>query len=757
MKKTRTHTRKIVTFIASLAMMATLLTPTFAIAADGIPEPPYKIEIVPNENSLVPDETDSGANETLKARFNAYTIFAGKLNNKYDGTTSSQPNANYLEVTGWGNGVKQDDASLKALLIALMTDRTNLQTDLGISPATLGDSYNTKGGQGVNGFKVDENTTLGNMFRQALRMNGYTISYGSDLTTPTNITGRDLTESAPFIAKVIADLNAASVENNGNNSALANAFATILANNETLLDEPITSKWEKDHWEIETNQAGYYLILDKHKSTDNSQAAISEYMLAVFGSQAINMKSSIPTVKKNIITVAENGDPINPRKTDNVSVGDTVTFQLTSTLPENFDNYTEYFYRFHDELSDGLEFDRNSLRIYAVDQTGNANNWYLLEDRSADSQNTDGSGYIVIDNLTHNGYDQDSEYKNYNCTFDIQFSNLKNLKGKLVRELSGWLPEGSYQDYPDLGENMLTSDWTFIIMYDAVVTEEAVVVNPNDYDVIPDNNTEDDRNMNTIELEFSNDVHNDSHGKTPEDKVYVYTYGLDIDKIDGTTKESMAGVPFSLSMTDENKQVKYAVFTLKPRTSSVDTGSGNVDITIQEYTIFDWITKDQFETLKQNSGWENGLDAEVIKSQIALDWATGKYYIAAVTVDTVSINGTRQELQIKGLDGNIQYTLIEEAAPVGYDTMAKIVFTIEPQIDPVTHDLKGININSSKRNDVVFPETVSTGFVPVTLANMPSGYLPGTGGMGTALFYTGGIIMLASGGVHVYRRKRLTE
>ena len=214
-------------------------------------------------------------------------------------------------------------------------------------------------------------------------MNGYQVDNGIEVSSTKD---KQLLETAAIIAKVITDLNAASdTSEKGNLSALANAFAKVVAKGkDSWLDSSTKSTWvpgqqgKKGHWEIDIDPAGYYLILDTHVSSDSDtesvQSAISEYMLAVFGQQTINMKSSIPTITKDIVLKDTSGTEIGTTKRDNVSTGDVVSFRVTSTLPENFKNYTEYYYLLHDKMSKGLELIKSSVSV----QIRNGEDWYEI-------------------------------------------------------------------------------------------------------------------------------------------------------------------------------------------------------------------------------------------------------------------------------------------------------------------------------------------------------------------------------------------
>ena len=82
---------------------------------------------------------------------------------------------------------------------------------------------------------------------------------------------------------------------------------------------------------------------------------------------------------------------------------------------------------------------------------------------------------------------------------------------------------------------------------------------------------------------------------------------------------------------------------------------------------------------------------------------------------------------IKGVDSDLDYTLVETSAPAGYNLLT----------DPVTVDVNATN------------NTVSE------IANSAGSTLPTTGGMGTTLLYTVGVILVLGAGVALVVRRRM--
>lgn len=118
-------------------------------------------------------------------------------------------------------------------------------------------------------------------------------------------------------------------------------------------------------------------------STNGEKSPAMIVTVADSTQKTINMKSTYPTVDKEIISPVQNDDPdytieegsgsivvdgswdgnhdmdlesvTDPSKAGDFQVGDEVTFQLTATVPD-MTGFTDYTFKFHDTLSNGLDF-----------------------------------------------------------------------------------------------------------------------------------------------------------------------------------------------------------------------------------------------------------------------------------------------------------------------------------------------------------------------------------------------------------------
>ena len=229
-------------------------------------------------------------------------------------------------------------------------------------------------------------------------------------------------------------------------------------------------------------------------------------------------------------------------------------------------------------------------------------------------------------------------------------------------------------------------------------------------------------NENTAYLEFSNDPNGDGLGRTTEDTVIVFTYGLDGTKVDGKTQAALQNAKFVLlngAKTEaamvENGKVKGWVKV------ATEAAAGDVQM---PGTYEEWV--------------ERYGDQNVILTSAA--------------------DGT---FKIAGLDDGTYY-LREIQAPNGYNLLeedVQLVITADTENgqnwagDPATA-LTALNmtITVGEAGPTQVRGDLEGGTVGVTVENNQGATLPETGGMGTTLFYIiGGLLVVGAGILLVVR------
>ena len=165
-----------------------------------------------------------------------------------------------------------------------------------------------------------------------------------------------------------------------NGAAFAKDILDWILKNKTIVDAThTTAPTTAGTTVINKLDYGYYVVYPAG-ATDTSTAPGEQgytsvaSLVSVTGDTSINMKSNYPTVVKK---VNDN------KNADDVNIGDTVTYTLTSKVPD-MTGYTSYVFNFKDTLSEGLTFKKitsvkvGDTPITKVEAGQEANDTYTL-------------------------------------------------------------------------------------------------------------------------------------------------------------------------------------------------------------------------------------------------------------------------------------------------------------------------------------------------------------------------------------------
>lgn len=298
------------------------------------------------------------------------------------------------------------------------------------------------------------------------------------LTTAKQVLGDDTLTTAAQVAAKLNDSN-------------ANAFAQAIKS--ALSTTPTTSGTaESDNLTINVDSVGYYLIKDHKDDVQDENDSITLFMLQVVGPTVVTAKAGVPTPDKKIV---ENDEKVNVGDYD---IGETITFELSATLPNNFENYKTYKLVFHDTMSEGLTFDKvTSIKLGETE---------IFNDETAKT-------YVTAP--AKDGH-----------SLDVTFEDLKTVM-------------------TDAGNGSVIT-----VTYTGHLNENAVVGNPGN------------PNTMHLEFSNNpNDEGKGETGETPDKEVIVFTFELDNNKVDGqNTETTLPGAEFVLkTATGDSTDVKYAV------------------------------------------------------------------------------------------------------------------------------------------------------------------------------------------------------
>lgn len=317
-------------------------------------------------------------------------------------------------------------------------------------------------------------------------------------------------------------------------------------------------------------------------------------------------------------------------------IGSDVPFKLEGTLPTNYEDYEAYKYVFHDTLNSALKYN-GDVKVYVQNKDAKTQ---ILSDFTvaADAAATAGG------------------------TLTVTFGNLK-----MIADVS--------------------SSSKIVVEYTAELLSTAVIG--------------DSGNKNEVCLEYANDPNatgNGTTGNTKTDEVLVFTYELDVTKVDGKDDATtLANAEFVLLSSDKTKAAR------------VSNGK-----------LVEWVTVP--EGTKLTSGND------------------GKFVIA-------------------GLDAG-SYYLRETKAPAGYNLLGNdIGITITATLDKSENSpsLTALKIRVQNGPDATATERdgdVTTGIVSTVVENVAGAQLPLTGGIGTTVFYIAGSVLVLTAAVLSVTRKR---
>lgn len=456
-------------------------------------------------------------------------------------------------------------------------------------------------------------------------------------------------------AKDVAEKLAAGVTK-ADDDTLAVAFAAVVGKHLTAVKSGTYANGE-----ITGLDDGYYLVQDASDSTsgtgETNSGAKTRFILKVAGGGNVNVtaKSSAPSVIKKVkeddktvtgaVTVGAYTANAQYNDVADYCIGENVPFELISTMPSTYDDYTSYFYQFTDTLASNFTLNTNSIAVKVV--------------------NADGETPLTATDYTVSSQDESGK-------FTITINDTKKITS-------------------------IKKDSTIVVDYNATLNDTAEIGLPGQ--------------ENKVDLTYSNNPNytgdgastpEGDKGKTPEDKVIVFTYELDVTKYLGNEEtkadaEDGTKAGFKLGNADGSKWA---------------TVDGNLRIT----------------------GWVDD--------------------VAAATEVTTDATGI---FKFIGLDDG-KYTLRETTTPTGYNTMADLTLTIgattannQVWSGTASDALSAIKLTMNSTN---IDGDVDKGNVEGSIINQKGSSLPSTGGIGTTMFYVGGGVLVAGAGVLLITKKR---
>lgn len=737
--KKHTTIKRLSALALALALVMALVPAAPALAATD----KYQVQIHPNDYTSIP----TNGNERVQ-RFKAYQIFKGVIDEKYQAgdpdpvnselPTNDQPIANELSEVQWGDSIPA--TRYGDLLSALILEPTfikdmeftvdqladllfkageryyqargleyykeayenpknwepkeNGETEGGETGGEEGEIGGTlKEGVWVNTLKplllaAIPELTFGDLLEAALKSKGYEVFDGIVTEPSFNPDGLTLGDSAEMITWVLQDFT-------NSEKPYSRDFAEDFAKkvgakkddgSYAYLDNPVVSGWSSSgYWTIDLPEGGYYFIIDEYADEDDDKAQ-SDFIVAVFGTQHVFVKSQVPTVDMVIV----DGDSGNPHG-DDFEIGEEITFRITGTLPENYGNYDTYAYSFTNTMDAGLSYEEGSMKVYA--ENGDGTKRYLLSQATA-APSPDGAEIVSLGDLKE-------------IITGTQVNNIGDTSGTAGQTFT------------------LTKDWKIVIEYNAKLNQSAAF-----------------ENKNSVTLTYSSSVvSSENTAKTTQSIDYIYTFGIDVlkyteglvtDVDNGDPKNPLGDAGFALTKDDNGTQ--YALFD----------ENGSLCGWISETKLKEYLGKDSIDWAEDIAdGQLTGTDYDG-KHIYFVTNDDGEFHINDQEVYFKGLKaGTDYTLnEIIVPDG---YDKPEEEMTVRFT--AKYYDPESAENDPNETDPvelmpgKLVSLSCEVLGDGGVTE-VKEGVANLELINYPTDALLDTGGMGTALFYISGSALL---------------
>ena len=417
-------------------------------------------------------------------------------------------------------------AVLMAMTLILSMSMTAFAADAADAPKGTLTVNNTVEGKTLDLYQIFTATKSGENVAYTLN-SAYEGFFQSKITDASTLKGEALSEKAYEYVKEQVGANG--------DAETAKVFAKDML--DWILDSEnnVTATKTVDTTETSTVVPGlaygYYLVYPKG-ATDTSTAPGNQAytsaasLVNVIGDTSINMKSNYPTVDKKLVSTQTPGNNsitvngiLNPswesihqgvlgeddendfedgiaphggtdeKKAGNFGIGDTVTYQLTSKVPD-MTGYNSYTFKFTDTLSKGLD-----LKAILSVKVGDTE---LKAGKTGD--NTYLPTYMTNDNGTHT----------LTISFNEFYNNFKNRTGE-----------------------------TITVVYTATLNKNAVIgMNPN---------------TNKAVVEYSNDPATNGTGKSEPSIVDVHTFDFTIYKyyLKDQNKTALANAEFELYKANE--------------------------------------------------------------------------------------------------------------------------------------------------------------------------------------------------------------
>lgn len=503
------------------------------------------------------------------------------------------------------------------------------------------------------------------------------------------------------------------------NSAMLDSFADQAG--KFLKDGPAATsvegtaaEGEKTPYTITVVGDGYYLVQDE-EGTITDTDTFTKYILQVVGDVNVDAKSEAMSVKKTIVDEDGNDITIN-----DVNVGDVIPYKITSKVPAT-NGFESFTFVVRDKAGAGLTFDNKPVVKVGNDTLVRGVDYDVYAITIAEDGTVTRGEVIAEDAVVPDGQ-----------SFDIVFADFVALQAKYTF---------------NAGDDI-------VITYNSTVNEAAL--------------TTIDGNKNEASILYSKDPANPDEplGETPSSQTVSYIANIQLQKIDGTSKNPLSGAQFELFGSSLNKVKTTGVKFVKE--TEIVEGSGYELADDKNY----YLLKDGSYTStapgEPNVNQDSYAEPDTVYKKV-----TYTKYEEVETQKTITAWVDDQGiLKFEGL-GAGKYTITELVAPDGYNLLQEPIY-IEIEL-AITDDLdtegnpvvvwnayyldKDGNRLTDDAGEVKKVSLVdgSGNIFNLEVVNNSGATLPSTGGIGTTIFYILGGILVVGAGIMLVVKKRMSS
>ena len=331
-------------------------------------------------------------------------------------------------------------------------------------------------------------------------------------------TGGDLSGAAYTYVKGLGEDDAQAVSEFARKAA---AWAAV-EDHSIAATKTVTASGEPKTVTVNELAYGYYLVVPSPKgSTDQTDPFRGTDAMLVNVNSGTPVEMELKTVYPTVDKKVGEGDGQNHAS---ASVGDTLDFTLTSTVPDISEYTKGYQFSFVDTLSEGLTFNEGSVAVKINGTPVNATDYHV---------STEGQNLTINFGVTGSGL------------LDGKYDATSLFTGKAGQKIT--------------------------VTYTATLNENAVVADGTD-------DAADADNTNTVKVVYSNNPTTDETGESGESKTHQYTFKFDLNKTDGTN--GLAGAHFKLQDSEgaDIKLVSAGADTYRPAKAD-EKGTAPAEVT----------------------------------------------------------------------------------------------------------------------------------------------------------------------------------